>query len=383
MNERRDIVIVWDSPDAVDLATGLNRYIQDHQLNWKVQVVAASDPLQTGLAREPVPVVVARRPLTGGDSAISTRIHIHSQPPDDPGTLHQWFDDDATGREAAVHLLQRGYQAFACISRLDDQVIPAYRRIREQAFADEVKRRGLTCLDRSGHTVAAWTIGRFHAWLRNLPTGTGIFCHEDQSARHLLNELRNVDRTDLGVVGAGDFPFAHGLGLSSVRLSWRLMGHQVARRLHLRFCGSPDLVSAVPPLGVAARASSSTAGRAAWLVRAEAWVRARPDRRQDVGGLARHLGMSRSSLHRHFQAAVGQPARDVLRTWRLNRVREALMGDDQGGTIDALARRHGWSDGPHLIRQFKRAFGITPHALMAAAGPIPPRKAPRRADRHR
>ncbi len=178
--------------------------------------------------------------------------------------------------------------------------------------------------------------------------------------------MGNLGRHDLGVIGAGDFAVSQSIGLSSVRLSWRLLGYHLGQGLHSHWSGKREALAPVPPLGVVERASTANS-QAAWLLDIEAWVKARPERRQDVAGLARHLGLSRSAVHRRFLATTGVTARDVLRGWRLQWVREAIVSGP-ATTTGELARRFGWSDGPHLIRQFQQAFGITPKALMSAIG---------------
>jgi AraC-like DNA-binding protein len=79
---------------------------------------------------------------------------------------------------------------------------------------------------------------------------------------------------------------------------------------------------------------------------------------QTIANLCRRLGMSRSSLHRLFEAEGGVQA--YIRGRRLEAVRRALLDPACIEPIHALAERFGFSDGPHLSRLFRARYRLSP-----------------------
>jgi AraC-like DNA-binding protein len=83
-----------------------------------------------------------------------------------------------------------------------------------------------------------------------------------------------------------------------------------------------------------------------------------PVRSWTVAGLAAETGVSRSALARNFTDLVGVPPMTYLKQWRLARTADLLL--DQDLTLDAIARRVGYSDGLTLSAAFKSARGVSP-----------------------
>ena len=77
-----------------------------------------------------------------------------------------------------------------------------------------------------------------------------------------------------------------------------------------------------------------------------------------VANLCRRLELSRSSLHRLFEAEGGVQA--YIRERRLEAARLALADPANGEPIYALAERLGFSDAAHLSRLFRARYGLTP-----------------------
>lgn len=93
--------------------------------------------------------------------------------------------------------------------------------------------------------------------------------------------------------------------------------------------------------------------------------------RLDVARLATLSGMSRSSLHRLFEAEGGV-SRHILAT-RLQLVRRDLANPAFAAeSVTTLAERRGFHDPASFSRAFRRAFACTPRAFRAAAAAGPP-----------
>lgn len=76
-----------------------------------------------------------------------------------------------------------------------------------------------------------------------------------------------------------------------------------------------------------------------------------------VDNVARMIGVSRSSLYRAFEPMGG--VLKYVRQRRLDRVYAALRSPNrQPGTIDGMAREHGFSSGEQLATAFYRRFDI-------------------------
>jgi len=93
-----------------------------------------------------------------------------------------------------------------------------------------------------------------------------------------------------------------------------------------------------------------------------------------VQELARLLGLSRSALYRLFEPDEG--VADFIRNRRLQRMRAALADPADHRRISEKAYASGFADPVHLVRAFRRAYGMTPveyRAAMLGAGMRRPR----------
>jgi AraC-like DNA-binding protein len=83
-----------------------------------------------------------------------------------------------------------------------------------------------------------------------------------------------------------------------------------------------------------------------------------------VDALARDIGVSRAAFARRFTSLVGEPPMSYLTSWRI-----ALAGDllrDTDATVEAIARRVGYSNAFALSVAFKRLRGTSPSRYRAA-----------------
>ncbi|MFD3745360.1 AraC family transcriptional regulator [Nocardia sp. NPDC058633] len=77
-----------------------------------------------------------------------------------------------------------------------------------------------------------------------------------------------------------------------------------------------------------------------------------------VVSLAETVGMSRAALARRFTDLVGEPPMTFLTEWRLSLAADLLAESD--ATLEAIARRVGYSSAFALSAAFKRHFGMSP-----------------------
>jgi AraC-like DNA-binding protein len=94
-------------------------------------------------------------------------------------------------------------------------------------------------------------------------------------------------------------------------------------------------------------------------------IRDQPGRPWTLQGLAREVGMSRTSFTTSFRAATGEsPMRHLARV-RLTRAAGYLLTDDL--SIEAIAKRTGYASNASLSKAFRREYGSSPGAYRASA----------------
>jgi methylphosphotriester-DNA--protein-cysteine methyltransferase len=122
-----------------------------------------------------------------------------------------------------------------------------------------------------------------------------------------------------------------------------------------------DVDGDMEPREVVARFMSAAAGRRADPL---VGVAARRLDEQDVGAVARDLGISERQLRRRFHAAAGYGPKTLARVLRFCRFVDAI---DRGRTdLAALAFDSGYADQAHLTRETTRLAGMPPAALLRA-----------------
>ena len=86
------------------------------------------------------------------------------------------------------------------------------------------------------------------------------------------------------------------------------------------------------------------------------------DARLTIEKLAREVGLSPAHFARAFKETMGRAPHQYLLALRLERARR-LVETTQASLSD-IAQRAGFADQAHFTRLFKRAFGITPGAMV-------------------
>ncbi|WP_448953221.1 GlxA family transcriptional regulator [Labrys neptuniae] len=77
-----------------------------------------------------------------------------------------------------------------------------------------------------------------------------------------------------------------------------------------------------------------------------------------VGQIARHLGITKRSLERHFESALATSPRAAFMEMRLSLARH--MVETSGKSFAAIAVECGFSDSAHFSRRFRQRFAVTP-----------------------
>jgi len=88
--------------------------------------------------------------------------------------------------------------------------------------------------------------------------------------------------------------------------------------------------------------------------------------RFSIGSIARYVAMSQSALERHFRAAVGTTPKQLSRLARLQHVCRLWHS---GKSLTEIAFAAGYTDQPHLVRDFQLFTGTSPEKFFRRSPP--------------
>jgi AraC-like DNA-binding protein len=88
--------------------------------------------------------------------------------------------------------------------------------------------------------------------------------------------------------------------------------------------------------------------------------------RASIRAIARHAAMSLSALERQFRAAVGATPKKLSRLARLQHVCRLW---DAGKSLTEIAFAAGYSDQPHMVRDFRLFTGASPEEFFRSTSP--------------
>lgn len=278
-------------------------------------------------------------------------------------------DDEAIGRLAAEHLLERRFRRFAFTGYRGEPWV----ELRREGFAAAL--RGHPCetflCEQDPGPPSRWerTQQRLTDWLRRLPRPAGLMACSDRHAQRVLDACRRGGLAvpeDLAVIGVdndeetcrlSDPPLSSviddpvRIGTEAARLLDRMMRSRVRR-------SAPMLI---PPLGIATRRSTDvTALEDAMVSQAMTSIRRRACDGLRVEDLIRESHVSRSVLYRRFRAALRRTPHDEILRVKLDRARSLLATTTL--TVEEIAPLAGFDHSEYLSVAFKRETGVSPGA---------------------
>lgn len=271
------------------------------------------------------------------------------------------WDDRAIGRMAAQHFLSQDYPFYACLTL-------QHPMMRERALGFE------EALREAQHEVEILSISSFDqdakvldAWIRDLPSGTALFCCNDYAAwrvnRHLQQANRNIpmDVALLGVDNDESFCFLCRPPLSSIALPAEALGYEIARQLDLHIQGGPPLRESIlfSPTEVIERQSSN---RIAMEDADVAWVLQKIQERCTEGihveDLLEERLISRRKIERKFQRFLGHGILEEIHRARIRRAQDILAHTDL--PISLVCAAVGFGSFSSFNRVFLKYTGTTP-----------------------
>jgi LacI family transcriptional regulator len=280
------------------------------------------------------------------------------------------IDHYTIGRQAAEHLLARGFRRLAYCGTEGLH----YSRLRAEGFAYVAREAGAACqvlqAPARGRAGVTWPkhTAPLERWLRRLELPVGIMAIHDYRARvivELCHSLGLKVSRDVAVIGVDNDPIVCEFcqpTLSSVsRSAWR-NGYEAAAMLDVLMAGKepPHREVLVPPEGVVARQSTAT------VVVDDPHVAAAVQFMCDhlsepfgIGRVADRGTVSRRQLELRFRRRLGCTPLEYLWQLRIDRAKDLLTRPDRP-KLDTVAKACGFVSAERLRLVFQRVTGQTP-----------------------
>jgi LacI family transcriptional regulator len=283
------------------------------------------------------------------------------------GILRICSADLAIGRLAAEHLLERGFENFACVGFSGE----FWSRRRSDGFIGEVSHAGYECSTyespRAGLKVWKQDQRRLVEWLHELKKPVGVFATNDLRGQHVLDACarENVAVPEqVAVIGVDNDELLCGLcnpPLSSIIPDPERIGFEAAGWLDRMMQGQSPAESLIeiPPQGVSVRQSSDAFAVADPMVAAALrFIRERACDGASVQHVLDHLRVSRSWLERNFRKLLNRSPQAEIRNVQIKRCKELLR--TTGLSLEKISALAGFEHPEYMSVVFKRETGDTP-----------------------
>lgn len=280
-------------------------------------------------------------------------------------------DDDAVGRRAAEHFLERGFLQFAFVGLAR----PDYSDARRSGFVQRLRENGLSTeqflysgvRNRGREFTLLERVPGLEKWLANEPRPLAIFAANATIGFHISNACRKIGLRipeDVALLDVDNDELLNQFCQppnSSVALATHRMGFESARMLDRLMSGETlqNTTLAIPPIGVVVRQSTDTmATDDLDIIKAVRFIRRSERAAVSVGDVVEHVALSRSTLDRKFQKLVGHTLAEEIRRTRRERAKTLLAGTDL--SIAYVAEKSGYSGNVELSVDFKNHLHVTP-----------------------
>jgi len=293
-------------------------------------------------------------------------------------------DDEAIGRLAGRHLIERGLRSFAYWGT--PKHVPSVRRF--EGLRQEVSRLGVepTFICRGIRTHHGRNVFAEHAvateFLAKQSAPLGVLCFNDYWAWDLMAVCDQIGLNvpqNVAVVGIGNdeaICTVSRVPISSVETSGSQIGYEAMRILGqmIRGQATPAKAVLVSPLRVLGRRSSDILlAPDNDISRALHFVREHAGEPIGVRDILAEVPMARRRLERRFRELLGRTPEQHLFHERVERAKGLLL--ETNLNLADVAARSGFANASIFAAIFKRAAGMTPrqyrlrHARPSTASP--------------
>lgn len=279
-------------------------------------------------------------------------------------------DNEAVGRLAADHFLERGFRHFAFLGLRRgyhpgiDRRCDCFQRFIEQAgyrcqvLEDTPRRR-----PRSWEQEQDWLAGS----IARLPNPVAIMTANDDRGLQVLDACRRMGAAvpdQVAVLSVDNDEFLCGLSLpslSSIDLNSEQTGYEAAALLDRMMNGKrpPKRLPEIAPAGVVVRRSTDVlATDDADVIRAVQFIREHACRPIHVPEVVQHVSVSRAALEPRFRHVLGRTMHQEIRRVQIERAATLLAGTDL--PIKQVAQQAGFKTVQYLTRSFRNVTGHPP-----------------------
>ena len=374
MPERRSVALLIETSKTYGrgLLQGISRYVRTHR-PWSIYIEerGLADPLPAWLDGWKGDGVILRS-ASGEQADAIRRLDVplvYLGELHDTGLPMLHSDERMIARQAAEHLLERGFHAFGFIGL--HGTIWSERRL--EFFTERLRESGRNCEVFEFHPgrgePSAWLVQEkeLTAWLRGLSQPAALMACYDVMGVRVLDACRGAGIAvpeQVAVIGVDNDPLLCTLAtppLSSVAHDLDRIGHEAAALLERMMDGesAPRDKVLVEPAGVVCRQSTDVlAIPDAQVAKALRFIREHACDGIDVDDVVRVIQMHRATLKRRFEKLLGRSPKAEIMRLQLRRVKELLRETDF--TLFRIADLTGFRHSEYMSVLFKRKEGITP-----------------------
>ena len=279
---------------------------------------------------------------------------------EEPGEIPTVLPDNhSLGALAAQHLLDRGFQRFACLQR-DFRL----SKQRCEGFINTVGRAGWHVqvfpeTDRFEEPICDWVAAQ------GRPVGVFFDCDDYAQTYELALLQRGLQVPDqAAIIGVNNdellCEYTH-TPLSSVDPNARIIGFLAARTVHRMLQGHPPdrLHQVVQPAAVVQRRSTDAFATDDPVLRTVLrYIQARACQPIGVEDILDQVPVSRRTLERRFRDAFGRTLHDQIIRARLDHAKHLILRTDLN--LERIANRAGFNNVKRFITLFRQKTGTPP-----------------------
>lgn len=277
-------------------------------------------------------------------------------------------NDEAIGKMAAEHLLDRGFKNLAYYG-LSNQFY--YSRNRGNSFAKTAAKAGFKTRIFSGFPRKKILSPMEKQnilidWLQSLPRPAGIMACNDDLTIGLIEACKVANirvPEDLTLVGVGNDVMVcdtYAPTISSVVLNLERSGYTAARTLAGLMSGKikeTDNIH-IEPLYIATRQSSDIlATKDRYIAMALKFIRSNITSKINVKDVVEAVPMSRRSLYNRFRETLGRSIHEEIVQSKMDHAAMLLRETDM--KVQEIATCLGYPDAKNLARLFRKHKGMT------------------------
>lgn len=289
------------------------------------------------------------------------------------GAVNILTDDEAVGKTAAEHFINRGFQNFAYCGFGPNYY---WSRGRAAGFAKRVEEAGFRTHLYDSECPEARDRGTWEGekellieWLKELPKPVGLMACNDDRCQYVLEACMigglHVPE-EIAVIGLGNDDLICDLAtppLSSVALGAQKAGYEAAGVLATMMRGknvSPGRSITVRPTHVVTRQSTDVfAIEDAAVAAALHFIHQRAGHEPiQVDDVLSVVSLSRRSLYERFARVLGRSVHSEIKRVRVERFASLLATTNI--PVTRIAAELGYADIKNISRYFKQEKGITP-----------------------